>query len=163
MDVAPILFWIHVGLAFAFVLAHGVSVFVSLRLRAERDTARVGALLDLSLFAVRFASLALILVVLSGVIAAFVGSYWGRGWVWASIITLVVVWAWMSTRGVLYFDAIRHALGKRGYYDGSRKPEPEPSPGQLEGLLASPRPFELAAVGVIGLAVIVYFMIAKPF
>jgi hypothetical protein len=163
MTAASLLFWVHVGLAFVFVLAHGVSVFVSLRIRGERDVARVGALLDLSLFAVRIASLSLLLVVVSGILATFVGGLWGRGWIWASLVILVVLWAWMSIRGVLYFDAIRHALGKKGAYDGSRKPIPDPAPGQLEGLLSSPRPIELAAVGIIGLGAIVFLMFAKPF
>jgi cytochrome c biogenesis protein CcdA len=163
VTLAPILFWIHVAAAFAFVLAHGVSVFVSLRLRGERDTARLGALLDLSYFAVRIATLMLLVVVVSGVIASFVGDLWGRGWVWASLGILVVLWGWMSARGVLYFDAIRHALGKRGVYDGRTKPDPDPAPGQLEGLLSSSRPYELVVVGLVGLAAIIWLMIAKPF
>ena len=160
---APILFWLHVGSAFAFVLAHGVSVFVSLRLRGERDPVRVGALLDLSLFAVRVASGTLLLVILTGIVAAFIGNFWGRGWVWAALGVLVVVWAWMSARGVLFFDRVRHALGKRGYYDGRKTPDPEPAPEQLEALLGSSRPLELTVVGVTGLAVIVWLMFAKPF
>ncbi len=163
MNVGPLLFWIHVGSAFAFVLAHGASVFVSLRLRRERDPARLGALLDLSLFAVRIATLMLIVVVVSGVLAAFVGGYWGRGWIWATIGILVVLWAWMSIRGVRYFDQIRHALGKRGAYDRAKDPDPTANPEELERLLGSSRPFELAAVGIIGLAVIIWLMIDKPF
>jgi hypothetical protein len=163
MDLARILFWLHVSAAFAFVLAHGVSVFVSLRLRDERDPARLGALLDLSLFAVRIASLMLILVTLTGIIATFVGGLWGRPWIWASLGILVVLWAWMSIRGVRYFDQVRHALGKRGAYDRKKDPDPTPNPGQLETLLSSSRPVELTAVGLIGLAAIVWLMIAKPF
>jgi len=163
MDLARILFWLHVSAAFAFVLAHGVSVFVSLRLRDERDPARLGALLDLSLFAVRIATLMLILVTLTGILATFVGGLWGHPWIWASLGILVVLWAWMSIRGVRYFDQVRHALGKRGAYDRKKDSDPTPNPGQLETLLASSRPVELTAVGLIGLAAIVWLMIAKPF
>jgi hypothetical protein len=161
--VTPVLFWLHVASAFAFVLAHGVSVFVSLRLGAERDPVRVGALLDLSLFAVRIATLMLIIVTLSGIVAAFVGDHWGRGWIWASLGILLVLWAWMSIRGVRYFDQVRHALGKRGAYDRAKDPDPEPNPGQLETLLISSRPVELTAVGVFGLGIIVWLMVTKPF
>lgn len=163
MSLAPILFWLHVGSAFAFVLAHGASVFVSLRLRAERDPVRLGALLDLSLTAVRVANLMLIIVTLSGVVATFVGEYWGQGWIWATLGVLAILWAWMSIRGVRYFDQVRHALGKRGAYDRAKDPDPDPAPGRLEPLLASSRPVELTAVGLIGLSVIVWLMMAKPF
>ncbi len=139
----PLLFWLHVASAFAFVLAHGVSVFVSLRLGAERDPVRVGALLDLSLFAVRVATLMLIIVTISGIVATFVGDYWGQGWVYASLAILVVLWAWMSIRGVRFFDR-SHALGKRGAYDAADSRSRAES-GQLETLLTSSRPFELTA------------------
>ena len=55
----------------------------------------------------------LILVTLTGIIATFVGEYWGQTWIWASLGILVALWAWMSIRGVRYFDQVRHALGKR--------------------------------------------------
>ncbi len=161
MDVAPILFWLHIGFAFAFVLAHGGSVFVSLRLRRERDPARLGALLDLSLSSVKVASLMLLLTILTGVIATFVGEAWGRGWVWAAIGILVFLWVWMSLRGVRWFDAVRHALGKEGFHEKAAK---EGAPGaDLEALLGSSRPMELTAVGIIGLALIIWLMFAKPF
>jgi hypothetical protein len=160
---APVLFWLHVASAFAFVLAHGVSVFVSLRLGAERDPVRVGALLDLSLFAVRIATLMLIVVTVSGIVATFVGDHWGEGWIWASLAILFLLWAWMSIRGVRYFDQVRHALGKRGAYDRARDPDPEPNPGHLETLLTSSRPIELTAVGIFGLGIIVWLMVTKPF
>ena len=111
------------------MLAHGVSVFVSLRLGAERDPVRVGALLDLSLFAVRIATLMLIIVTISGLVATFVGGYWGQGWIYASLAILVVLWAWMSIRGVRYFDQVRHALGKRGAYDRARYSRPRAESG----------------------------------
>lgn len=171
MAIGPILFWLHVGLAFAFVLAHGVSVFVSLALRRERDPVRVGALLDVSLTGVKVTSLAVILLLLTGVLAAFVGNYWGRGWIWASIGILVVLWVWMAVRGVGHFDAVREALGKPGFHSrrGKGVAEATASAGavadtaELEALLASPRPFELTVVGLVGLAAIIWMMMAKPF
>lgn len=163
MDLAAVVYSLHVALAFGFVLAHGVSVFVTLRLRSERDPERASALLDLSQMALPYASAAVILLILTGVLGGFMGNYWGRGWIWAAIGVLIVVWGWMSLRGVLFHDAIRHALGKRGFYDGKKTPDPAPAPDQLEGLLTSSRPYELLAVGLIGLAVIIWLMIAKPF
>ena len=161
MDVAPILFWLHIGFAFAFVLAHGVSLFVSLRLRAEREPARLGALLDLSLTSVKGASLMLGLTILTGVLATFVGDRWGQLWVWTAIGILVFLWVWMALRGVGWFDAIRHALGKEGFHEKAAKAgAPE---ANLEALLGSSRPVELAAGGVIGLALIIWLMFAKPF
>jgi hypothetical protein len=105
----------------------------------------------------------LIIVASSGIVSAFVGDYWGEGWIFASLGILLVLWAWMSIRGVRFFDQVRHALGKQGAYDRAKDPDPEPNPGQLETLLTSSRPLELTAVGVFGLGILVWLMVAKPF
>src|SRR6266511_2088162 len=48
MELYPWLVFLHIGGAFLFVLAHGVSALVAFRLRAERDPGRMTALLELS-------------------------------------------------------------------------------------------------------------------
>jgi hypothetical protein len=161
VDLTPILFWLHVGSAFAFVLAHGVSVFVAVQLPRERDPARIGALLDLSLGSVKLTSLFLLVVLASGVLAAFAGDYWGRGWVWAAIGILVVLFLWMGFRGVGWFDEIRHAVGKEGFHQKEAKAGA--ATADLETLLRSSRGVEMMVVGLIGLGLLVWLMIEKPF
>jgi hypothetical protein len=163
MDWQPWLVFAHVLGAFTFVMAHGVSIFVALRVRTERDPARVGPLLDLSKSAVTIAAFAVVFLLVTGIVAGFVGHWWGERWIWVSIGILILLWAYMSFRGTRYFDAVRHATGSVGIYDKKGTEAPPPDPSAAAALLASSRALELATVGGIGLVAILYLMVFKPF
>lgn len=162
MDWQPWLVFSHILGAFTFVLAHGVSIFVALRVRNEPDQARVAALLDLSKSAVTIAAIAVAFLLLTGIAAGFVGDYWGQRWIWASLAILVVLWGYMGFRGTMYHDAVRHAVGSIGLYDHKVTEAPPPDPAAMALLLASSRAVELATVGGIGLVVILGLMAFKP-
>jgi hypothetical protein len=163
MDWQPWLLLIHVAAGFTFALAHGVSAFTALKLRGERDPGRVIALLDLSRYTLPISDIAILLLLVSGVIGGFVGSYWGHLWIWISIAVLVGLFAYMSLRGVKHHDAIRHALGLAGFYDKKGAPLPEVDPSALASALDSPRALELTAVGGVGLLALLWLMVVKPF
>jgi len=163
MDWQPWLVFAHILGAFTFVLAHGVSIFTTLKIRSERDPARIAAMLDLSRSSLYVAFFALVFLLLSGIAAGFVGSYWGRAWIWASIGVLLLLFFYMSFRGTRYHDAVRHAVGSIGIYDHKATEPPAADPAALAVLLASPRAVELAVVGGTGLVAILYLMAFKPF
>jgi hypothetical protein len=163
MDWQPWLVFSHILGAFVFVLAHGVSVFAAIRLRSEREDARVSALLDLSKSAVTIAAIAVAFLLLTGIAAGFAGNYWGQGWIWSSIGILVVLWGYMSFRGTRHHDAIRHSVGSVGIYDSKGTEPPPADPAALAALQASSRALELALVGGTGLVVILWLMVFKPF
>jgi amino acid transporter len=163
MDWQPWLKLLHIAAGFTFVLAHGVSAFSSIKLRGERDPARVIALLDLSKFSLPISDVAILVLLASGIASGFVGGYWGHLWIWVSIGVLVFLFIFMSLRGVQHHDAIRHALGTAGFYDKKDTPIPEADPVALAAALDSPRALELAAVGGIGLLVLLWLMVLKPF
>ena len=163
MNWQPWIVFAHVLGAFTFVLAHGVSMFVALRVRSERDPARVTALLDLSRSAVTIAAFAVLFLLITGVTAGFVGNWWGQRWIWTSIGILVVLWGYMSFRGTRYLDNVRHAVGSVGVYDKKGSEPPPADPAAAATLLASARAIELATVGGIGLVAILYLMVFKPF
>ena len=163
MDWQPWLVFAHILGAFTFVLAHGVSMFVALRLRSERDQARAAALLDLSRSAIAIAAFAVIFLLITGIAAGFVGDWWGQRWIWTSIVILVLLSGYMSFRGTRYLDEVRHALGSVGVYDKKGAEQPPADPAAAVTLLASARAMELATVGGIGLVAILYLMVFKPF
>jgi len=157
----------HILGAFAFAAGHGVSATVAFRLRTERDPVRIGTLLDLSLYSVSptaLMSIGLIVLFLSGIAAGFTGGYWGKGWIWASLVLLVVISGLMTPLGGMHYNKVRVAIGQKAPRDKTDAPPPMPLPAdQLERLLVSPRPWQLAALGGIGFAVIVLLMLFKPF
>ena len=162
MNWQPWLVFAHILGAFTFVLAHGVSMFVAVRIRNERDHARVAALLDLSKSAVTVAAFAVIFLLITGIAAGFVGNWWGQRWIWASLAILILLWAYMSFRGTMYHDAVRRTVGTIGIYHHTVTAPPPADPAAAAALLAASRAVELATVGGIGLIAILYLMVFKP-
>jgi hypothetical protein len=156
--------FLHVGGAFIFALAHGVSAAVALKLRGEREVPRVQALLDLSNTATQGMYVGLLILLVGGITAAFMAGLWGRGWIWTAIALLVVMIGFMWMRASRYYGEMRRAAGLAYYILGKGAgPPTTPNTAELARLLASSRPMELAGVGAIGLLILVWLMVMKPF
>jgi hypothetical protein len=154
----------HVLASFIFVLAHGVSVLTAFRVRGEREPLRIAAMLDLSGYSLTLVYLSLLVTIVTGVVLGFMGDYWGQLWIWLSIGLLAAVLAAMFAIASPYYANLRRSVGVKAYGDSKDAPPPEVrSPDEIAGLLASARPFLLAAIGGIGLAVIIWLMIFRPF
>jgi hypothetical protein len=158
----PWIVFVHVVAAFTFVLAHGASAAVSLRLRHERELERVRAMLDLSQSATGAMYGALVVLLIGGIAAGFVAGLRGRGWIWGAIVVLVVILVFMYVRAIPYYASLRRAAGQPYFLRGPHGPEPVDM-ARLNVLLASARPVELAAVGYLGLVAILWLMFFKPF
>ena len=154
---------LHVLGAFLFVLAHGASMLVSFRLRSERDPARQAALFELSSSGINLMYVGLVILLAAGIAAGFMGGHWGRGWIWAALGTLVVVMAVMYSVATPFYGRMRAAAGAAVPKQVVARMQPPPTPEDLQNLAISNRPILLAAVGGIGLALITWLMLAKPF
>ncbi len=158
--------FVHVGAALFFMLAHGASAAVVFRLRKERDVQRVGALLDLSRTTYRGISVTLLTLLATGIALGFLGSWWGRGWIWASLALFFVITFAMTPLVAIPYNQARRMLGLK-LPTPSREPveaptEP-PSPDDLAPILAGPRPMAAAVLGLVGIPVILWLMMFKPF
>jgi hypothetical protein len=149
--------FLHIAGVFAFLVAHGVSVGVAFRLRRERDPRRIMALLDLSSWSTSLMYIGILLLLTGGIVAGFVGDWWGSGWIWVSLGTLIAVIVAMYVVASGYYKRLRLIVGAMA--DGSHAV----SEGQLAGLLEGPRPWILAVIGFGGLLFILYLMLFKPF
>ena len=160
----PWIVFLHVIAVFGFLLAHGASASVAFRVRSERNLDRLHALLELSGASqgVMYASLGLLL--LTGIIAGFMGNWWSRGWIWLSLGLLIAIMVAMYALGSNYYGKVRKATGLE-FMDGM-KPHPPMEPvgaEEIDALLASGRPMLIAVIGFGGIAVIAWLMMFKPF
>ena len=169
MDQGTVLAWLnllHVLAAFGFVAMHGVSIYVLVRLRRERDAASVRALLNLSVASLIPAYAFLGLILLTGIAAGIVGGWWtsGRLWIWASLLVLVAVFLYMSWGATGYFARLRAAAGLEYQVRGRKVPAATPDDAALRAVLEGPSPTgAILAVGGAGLVVLVWLMVMKPF
>ena len=154
---------LHVLGAFAFVMAHGVSMVIAFQLRGERDRVRQAHLLELSGLSVGLMYVGLGVLLVAGIVAGFMGSFWGRAWIWAALVILVVVIAVMYAVATPFYGRMRAAAGVPGTEQLAGRLKPPPAPEDLDRLATSNRPIWLAATGGIGLAAIIWLMLAKPY
>ena len=138
-----------------FALCHGVSLFVAFRVRRIDDPAVAAGYLELSQSANRAMYLGLLLLAVGGIGAASVNNLWGQVWVWSSVVVLIAVIALMYVVGASYYYGLRDALAGKGGV------EPMTSE-QLTERLATRRPEWLAAIGGVGLVILVWLMVLKP-
>jgi len=140
-----------------FVGAHGFSMITSFRLRTERKVENVIAALALSRTSTNVAGIGFILMAIGGIAAASSGGLWSKAWVGGSVLVLVLVTAAMFLIGSRYYYPVRDRLSGK---DGAA---PEPiTEEELVRLLDSRVPDILAAVGGLGLVVLVWLMVLKP-
>jgi plastocyanin len=147
---------LHVLGAFGLLASHGVSMTVLFRLRSERDPVRVDELLQLSSRSLTPFYISLVALLTGGIVAGFIGDWWGAAWLWAAIITLAVVIAVMYSIATPYYGRVRKIT--QALLGGSQAVSSE----EYDQVLRSGRPVTLAVVGGIGLVAIIYLMVMKP-
>jgi hypothetical protein len=164
VDLYPWIVFIHVAAAFLFVMGHGASMWASDQIRRERDPVRIRALLELSSRSLGLVYGSLITLLIAGIIAGVLGSWFGHGWIWAAIVVLITVIVLMYALASRYYGRVREAVGMRSYQTPKDAPDPTPvSAEELAALVDSRRPDVIGLVGVIGLLILLWLMMFKPF
>ena len=144
--------FLHVAGVFGFLLYHGVSMFVSLQLLRERDPKRVAHLIELSGSSLRGFYLSFLVLVGAGVAAGFIGRWWGRGWIWTSLVIFLVVSALMGAIARPYFQRV-----------GTAARASDATPQALDAVVSKSVPMILIGLGFGSLLFILYLMLFKPF
>lgn len=149
--------FLHIAGVLAFVMFHGVSVVAALRVRKERDRARIATLLQFSGSSVMGMYLALGWLIVFGVVAGIQGGFWNDGWFWIAIGLLVIAVGEMSAVARPYYQRVKEAVEVRP------SGVPRRSDEELEEILLSRVALWNAVFGVAVLAAIAWLMIFKPF
>ena len=105
----------------------------------------------------------LLVLLAAGIVAGFMGDHWGRVWIWAALVTLVLVIVVMYAVATPFYGRMRAAAGIGQWAERRDRYKPPATEADLDMLATSNAPFVLATVGVIGLIVIIWLMLLKPF
>jgi hypothetical protein len=147
---------LHVLGVLGFVLFHGVSVMVALRLRKERDRTRIAELLQFSGSSVLGMYASLVVLIAFGVIAGFSGRWWSYWWIWISLGLLVGTIVEMSAIARPYYQQLKDAIQLRP------SGVPRKSDEELDQVLRSRLALFNAVWGILALLIITWLMIWKP-
>lgn len=156
--------FIHVAAGFTFIMAHGTSIAFSFKLKEETDPTRVEAMFNLSGSMWNTYMISWLVLMIGGIVNGFMGHWWSRGWIWASLIIMLVVTVWMFVLGSRTYHPIRKAFGLPYQNESKEMPAEEPLPEKERlALINKTRPMEMLAVGYGGFIIILWLMIFKPF
>jgi hypothetical protein len=148
--------FLHIIGVFGFLMAHGVSISVALKLRKERDRARITELLQFSGGTVVWMYVSLGLLLLGGIAAGLALHSFSFWWIWIALGLLVAAIAEMTAVGAPYYRKVKEAVQLRA------SGVPRKSDEELDSLLRSSLPMVNAVFGFVVLAVILWLMIWKP-
>lgn len=144
--------FLHIVGAFGFIAAHGATAVVTFKMRSERDPAVIRTYLDLSRSTRGLMYGSFLLLLVAGILMGFHGAWWGMGWIWTALVLLTLLFGAAFPLAIPYFRAVRRAA--------EREPVDR---DELAKLLSSPRGLVLAWVETLGILVIIYLMVFKPF
>jgi plastocyanin len=150
--------WVFVHLVgvFGFLLAHGVSVSVTFKLRQERDPAHINALLQLSGSSIQAFYISLVVLLIGGFGAVTVGHLWSKAWIWSAIAVLVIASLAMYRMARPFYRRVGFVA--RAIEGGTEAVTDQ----QFAEILQSRRPWTIVGVGFGALVIILYLMVFKP-
>lgn len=152
-------YWVvlHILAAASFLLAHGVSMYALYRVRAlDLDRDRIVDTITFSGATTKPMYVSLLVLVVAGFVAGYQGKWLDDWWIWISIGILVVTTVLMTAVAKPYFQRITAACAMRP------SGVPRTSDEELGELVRSPKAHVISAIGVVGLAVIIWLMVTKP-
>lgn len=150
------LVFIHIVGVLGFVMSHGVSMMVALRLRTERDRNRIAELLQFSGASVMASYVSLGILLIGGVWAGFRLNWWEYGWIWVSLGVLVFMIVEMGVVARPYYQRLKEAVELRP------SGVPRRSDEELDAMLRSRLPLLNTVLGYASLLFITWLMIWKP-
>jgi len=159
----PWIVFLHILSAFAFFMAHGASAVMAFRLQREHELDRIRAILDLSNAALPITYMSVMVLLLAGIIAGIMGSWFSQGWIWTALVLIVLLWFGMHYYASRYFTPIRKAVGLP-YRDHGDQPAQTPaSEAEIAAAIRAANPTILLVISFGLVAVILWLMMFKPF
>jgi hypothetical protein len=149
----------HILGVLGFVFSHGASAAMALRLRNEREPARVRALLQASSASLGVFYLSVAILLAAGIWMGFYAPYsWHeQGWFWVALGVFLANMVAMYLLASPYYRRVRKVMQiEEG---GSAAVGPE----EVDAVLGSSRPLVIVWVGTLSIAFILYLMVLKPF
>jgi hypothetical protein len=153
--------FVHVASVLALMLAHGKHVTGMWAFRREPDPERALTFFNDMPVATGLRVL-LAIVVVSGAIAGLMGSWWGSGWIWTSLLLLAVISVGMWRFGGEYFGLVQEAAEAAIAARGADPPNPAPQ-AAYDVARGSWHTIGMSVLGLGGIAVILWLMMFKPF
>jgi hypothetical protein len=160
---------IHVIAVLVFLVGHAISMYAAFRFKSVGTVQQARGVLELSRRGLLVAYVGLLGIIIAGALAGIAGQWFtsGRYWIWAAVVVLIVVSVLMSYLAAVPMAGIRWQLGATPTRSPKELEKKFGPAGQgttrLAEIQASWNPWPTAIVGLVGLAILLWLMSAKPF
>jgi len=148
--------FLHVAAVLALLGTHGVSMTVLYAIRKERDRSKILAMIGVSGQSIVPMYVSIGAVVVFGVLLWIKVYSLKTFWIWLAVVILIATIGLMTATAKPYFARVKEACQLRP------SGVPRVSDEELGEVLRSSKAHLITAIGVIGLAAILYLMIFKP-
>lgn len=156
----PWVVYLHVIVIFVFLVQHAAEIFVTFKLRGQQEPAGIHAtyafMLDNNSRNLR---ITYSLIIVTGMIAGFIATWWRQGWMWTALGVMILLWFVMRRIGSSYLYAV-DAITDRAIKNQN---EPAALDKFRSDLRARREPEILTITSVIGGSIILWLMMFKPF
>jgi len=157
--------YLHIASVFVFLMAHGASAGMVFWMRREKTPERIRPVLDFSASATTMTgNISMLATLLTGIAAGIMQSWFAYGWIWTSIGLLIAISMGMFFTGTVHYSKVRKAVGLPYMDKGKQQPAVAPtSEAEIVALVKDKMPMIATTIGVVGLALMLWLMMFKPF
>jgi len=164
LKLVPWFVFLHTLSAFTFFLAHGTSVAMAFKIRSETNFDRIRAMLDLSGSTIMIMFISFLVMGVTGLIMPFILKIWNTGWIWISIVLMVIVVLQMGLMNEKRYKILRKMVGLPYMVGNKEFPAEEPvSQEEVEEHLQKLKVGELVGIGYVIPMIVLWLMVFKPF
>ena len=151
--------YLHVLVTFIFLIQHTAEIWVSFKLREQKEPEGIFATYALMpANNVRNLRITYSLIIMTGITAGFITPWWRQGWMWTALGLMIVIWIVMKRVSSIYLYAVDAIVEQ-----ALKNKEDTSAVNNFRGDLRARREPEILSVtSVLGGLIILWLMTFKP-
>ena len=152
--------YLHVLVIYVFLVQHAAEIWVSFKLREQAQPEGIYATYNfMPANNVRNLRITYSLIIITGIAAGFITTWWRQGWMWTALGVMIVIWIVMRRVSSNYLYAV-DAIAEQALKNKEDTALLEKFRSDLQ---ARREPEILSVTSVIGGLIILWLMMFKPF
>jgi len=152
--------YLHVTMIFIFLIQHAAEIWVSFKLREQKEPEGVFATYSfMPDNNVRNLRITYSAIIVTGMAAGLMSTWWRQGWMWTALGIMILIWIVMSRVAPIYLNAVDAATN----YALENKDDKSTIDKFRNDLKSRREPEIMTITSIVGGAVILWLMMFKPF
>ena len=152
--------FLHVTVIFIFLVQHAAEIISTFKFRAQKEPEGIAAIYSfMPNNGSRNLRITYSLIIVTGIAAGFISTWWRQGWMWTALGVMIVIWIVMNRVGGNYLTAV-DAITDHAVKNKDDKTAIDKFRSDLK---ARREPEIMTVTSVIGGLIILWLMMFKPF